>query len=299
MTSAAHAKTGACNTPARFKWTGRNSGRAHPFCGILSAMKNSLFLLVAACLACAGCFDNHSRPAEVVTVTSLDELAATNRAEVVRLFLRGAPRAVADADLDGLSETELRQLDLSELGIDKVPGKVWSLKGLTSFWCARNKLEVIPDEVAQLPELTYLNLDGNSIKSIPDSLSGAAKLRWLRLNDNKIGEVPASLGALKDLRRIYLRRNTLTAVPEVVREWPELEDLILDENAITDVPDWIGTDLPHLKSLSLKGCPVTRLPEDISGLRQLTTLNVANCPLPSAEVERIRRELGDKVVITF
>ena len=46
-------------------------------------MKHCLLILVAACLACAGCFDNHSRPADVLTVTSLDALAATNRAEVV------------------------------------------------------------------------------------------------------------------------------------------------------------------------------------------------------------------------
>ena len=39
-------------------------------------MKHCLFILAAACFACAGCFDNHSRPADVVTVTSLDALAA-------------------------------------------------------------------------------------------------------------------------------------------------------------------------------------------------------------------------------
>ena len=257
-------------------------------------MKNSLFFLAAACLACAGCFDNWSRPADVITVTSLDALAQTNRAEVVRLFLRGAPRPVTDADLEGLSDTQLRQLDLSELNLEKVPAKVWSLKGLTSFWFVRNKLAAIPDEVAQLPALTYLNLDGNAITAVPDSLSGATKLRWLRLSANKIRELPASLSALKDLRR-----NLLTSVPEVVKEWPELEDLVLDDNAITAVPDWVGTALPKLKSLSLKGCPVTRLPEDLSGLRGLTTLNVADCPFSSAEVERVRKALGDNVVILF
>ncbi len=262
-------------------------------------MKNCLLILAAACLACAGCFDNHSRPADVVTVTSLDALAATNRAEIVRLFLRGAARPVTDADLDGLSDSALQQLDLSELGLAKVPGGVWRLKGLTSFWFARNKLEAIPDEVAQLPALTYLNLDGNAVAAVPDSLAGAVKLRWLRLSANKLRELPASLAALKDLRRIYLRKNLFTSVPEVVKEWPELEDLILDDNAITSVPDWVGTALPRLKSLSLKGCPITRLPEDLSGLRNLTTLNVANCPFPSEEVERIRKVLGDNVVITF
>ena len=43
----------------------------------------------------------------------------------------------------------------------------------------------------------------------------------------------------------------------------------------------------------------TRLPDDISGLRGLTTLNVADCPFSSAEVERVRKALGDNVVILF
>ena len=263
-------------------------------------MKNCLFTLVAACLACAGCFDNHNRPADVLTVTSIDALANTNRAEIVRLFLRGAPRPITDADLEGLSDSVLKQLDLSELNLDKVPGKVWRLKGLTSFWFVRNKLTAIPDEVADLPALTYLNLDGNEIAAIPESLARATKIRWLRLSGNKIAEVPGSLAALKDMRRLYMRQNKLTAVPEVVKEWPELEDLVLDGNDITSVPDWVGTGLPQLKSLSLKGCKkITRLPDDISGLRNLSVLNVADCSFPSEEVERIRKALGDNVVILF
>ena len=263
-------------------------------------MKNSLFAIVTACLACAGCFDNRSRPADVVTITSLDALAATNRAEIVRLFLRGAPRPITDADLEGLSDSVLKQLDLSELNLDKVPGKVWSLKGLTSFWFVRNKLAAIPDEVADLPALTYLNLDGNEITSIPESLARATKIRWLRLSGNKIAELPGSLAALKDMRRLYMRENKLTSVPEVVKEWPELEDLVLDGNDIASVPDWIGTGLPQLKALSLKGCKmINRLPEDLSGLRNLSVLNVADCSLPSEEIERIRKALGDNVVILF
>ena len=261
--------------------------------------KMALICVTVACALAAGCSDNRGKPADATPVTSLAALAATNRAEVVRLFLRGAPRPVTDADLEGLSDSALRQLDLSELNLEKVPEAVWRLRGLTSFWFARNKLVSIPDGVAQLPELTYLNLDGNAVTNVSDSLAGAVKLRWLRLNENKLREIPASLSALKDMRRIYLRKNLLTSVPEVAREWPELEDLVLDDNAITAVPDWVGTGLPKLKSLSLKGCPITRLPDDLSGLRRLNTLNVANCPFPSEEVERIRKVLGDNVVILF
>ena len=39
--------------------------------------------------------------------------------------------------------------------------------------------------------------------------------------------------------------------------------------------------------------------DDLSGLRGLTTLSLANCPLPSEEVVRVRKALGDNVVILF
>ncbi len=270
-------------------------------------MKNCFFFLVTACLACAGCFDNWSRPADVLTITSFEELAniptnSAKRAEIVRLFLRGARDPVTDDDLEGLSATKLQQLDLSEIDrMEKVPQKVWSFKGLTSLWLAYNGFKEIPDGVTNLTALTYLNLDGNSITNVPeDSLKGVTKLRWLRLNGNQISELPDSLSALKDMRRLYMRQNRLTAVPEVVKKWPELEDLVLDDNqGITSVPDWVGTDLPKLKSLSLKGCPIEKLPADLSGLRGLSTLNVADCKFSSEEVERVRKALGDKVVILF
>ena len=44
---------------------------------------------------------------------------------------------------------------------------------------------------------------------------------------------------------------------------------------------------------------VNGLWDDLSGLKQLVALNLANCKLSSEEVQRIRAALGDKVAITF
>ena len=185
-------------------------------------MKHCLLILAAACLACVGCFDNHQRPADVVTITSLDALAQTNRAEVVRLSLRGAPRPVTDADLEGLSDTQLRQLDLSELNLEKVPAKVWSLKGLTSFWFVRNKLAAIPDEVAQLPALTYLNLDGNAITAVPDEIRGQIVKASVVLVKDKVGDE-----ALVKEIQTYVKTHTAPyKYPRIVEFLPELPKTI-------------------------------------------------------------------------
>ena len=144
-----------------------------------SAMdKLAMICLTAACAMLAGCFDNWGKPADATPVTSLAALAATNRADVTRLYLRGSKEAIGDDAFTGLSA--LKELDLSELKLKKVPSGVFSINTLTTLYLARNELEAVPDGLGQLAELTYLNLDGNRLTSVPASLAGAKSLRWLR-----------------------------------------------------------------------------------------------------------------------
>ena len=174
-------------------------------------MKNfALTCMTAACALLAGCFDNWGRPAAATPVTSLAALAATNRADVTRLYLRGGKEEIGDAAFADLPN--LRDLDLSELKLKKLPTSVLSLKALKNLYLARNEFESVPDGLAQLPELIYLNMDGNKLASVPASLAGAANLRWLRLNENSIHDLPKELAALKELRRIYLKHNQLAAI---------------------------------------------------------------------------------------
>ena len=63
-------------------------------------MKKSLFIIAAtACAVLTGCFDNRERPQDALPVTSLAALAATNRADVVRLYLRGGTEPLVDGSL--------------------------------------------------------------------------------------------------------------------------------------------------------------------------------------------------------
>ena len=135
----------------------------------------ALICVTVACALAAGCFDNRGKPADATPVTSLAALAATNRADVTRLYLRGGKEKVGDdafADLPNLKE-----LDISELKLKKVPSSVFALKSLTTLYLARNELDAVPDGLAQLPALTYLNIDGNRLASVPASVIVAARTR--------------------------------------------------------------------------------------------------------------------------
>ena len=255
---------------------------------------NKWITILAAALACAGCFDNKGKPEDVPTVIGLKTLAATNRAGIVRVILRGEKGAIPAEALSGLES--IRMIDLSERGEKDVPAAVLALKGIKEFYFARNGMTAIPDLSAWAGTLDYLNLDGNAITEIPASVGGLVKLKWLRLNGNKIKDVPAALASLKDLRRIYLKKNGLTAVPEVIKEWTMLEDVTLDENPIGSVPDWL-TAMPHLRKVSLNGTRVTALPADLSRWRRLEMLSLGGCPVPKSEMDRIRKELPDVAIV--
>ena len=118
-----------------------------------SAMRQTLLILATvACAALTGCFDNHGRPQDATPVTSLAALAATNRAEVVHLYLRGGTEPLAKGTLADLPR--LRELDLSERALAAVPEEVFALPSLERFWFARNQLAECPAALAKLPGYT-------------------------------------------------------------------------------------------------------------------------------------------------
>ncbi len=241
----------------------------------------------------AGCFDNMSAPTDAVTVTSVEQLAATNRASVQRLILRGNGKSVAQDGLSGMPILEM--LDLSENGFTDVPECVYAQKNLEEFYFARNALVKVPVRLGELANLDYLNLDDNKLASA-EGLGQFPKLMWLRLNGNALAEIPASLGALKHLQRFYASRNQIKAIGDAVKSWTELEDLVLDGNPISAVPEWL-VDLPKLKGVSLNETRVTKLPADLSKWRKLDYLSLGGCTFSAEEMKRIRAALPDVAIV--
>jgi Leucine-rich repeat (LRR) protein len=257
--------------------------------------KNVIFAFIA-CLAFSGCFDNKNKPEDVPTVSSVEQLSKTNRAEVVRLYLRGSKTAVKEADLSDLPS--LKVLDLSELRYKTIPSAVFKLTNLKQLYFAYNELETLPSDMANLKELEYLNLDGNRLVTLGENLAPLTNIRWLRLNGNRLKDLPQSISAMASLQRIYLKNNRMKEVPECLKGMQLLEDISLDGNvAITEIPDWV-VELPSLHNLSFSGCGIKKLPDDIGGFKKLKSLNLSACPISVEEMARIREALP-KVAIVF
>ena len=147
------------------------------------------------------------------------------------------------------------------------------------------------------PELVdYVNLDRNDFEEFPAELTTLTGLKWLRLNRNRLSTLP-DLSPLVNLRRIYLRGNRFTAVPEALKTLPALTDVDLSQNPISEVPAWL-VEMKGLENVSFSDTLVKKLPEDLSGWRNLTSLQLGGLRLPADEMARIRVALP-KVTIVF
>lgn len=147
------------------------------------------------------------------------------------------------------------------------------------------------------PDLVdYMNLDRNELEVFPPELTTLTGLKWLRLNGNRLSSLP-DLSPLVNLRRIYLRGNRFTEVPEALKSLPALTDVDLSQNPIAEVPAWM-TEIKGLENVSFSDTRVTKLPEDLSGWRRLTTLQLGGLKMPAEEMARIRMSLP-KVTIVF
>ena len=147
------------------------------------------------------------------------------------------------------------------------------------------------------PELVdYVNLDRNELEEFPAELTTLTGLKWLRLNRNRLSTLP-DLSPLVNLRRIYLKGNRFTAVPEALKSLPALTDVDLSLNPISEVPAWL-VEMKGLENVSFSDTRVTKLPEDLSGWRNLTSLQLGGLKIPADEMARIRVSLP-KVTIVF
>ena len=144
-------------------------------------------------------------------------------------------------------------------------------------------------------KVVYVNLDRNEFREVPAEVLKCAKLKWLRLNGNRLETLP-DLTGLEELRRIYLKNNNFASVPEALKVLPKLTDLELSGNPITEVPDWL-TRMESLKNVSFNRTRIEKLPEDLSGWRKLSSLQLGDLRLSAEEMARIRQALPEVAIV--
>ncbi len=135
----------------------------------------------------------------------------------------------------------------------------------------------LPERLLEFPKMTQLFAIRNGLLELPDWLPQLKKLRFLSIDENKLNETPDSLGLCSSLEQISLAWNQLADLPDTFSQL-KLEELSLDGNKFESVPSAI-LEMRSLKLLTLRACNLRKIPENINNLTNLVDLVLVNCSL--------------------
>ena len=197
----------------------------------------------------------------------------------------------------------LKELDLSEKKLLKLPAALFELESLEVLNLSKNNFSVLPNALGKLIHLKELNLVDTNIKKLPDSIGQLKNLEVLNLyNCRNLESLPESIGQLENLKVLSLYYCTnLETLPESIGDLSNLKELklqsyegkvpssiskltSLEELNISDrygqgtqpvdFPSWI-CELKGLKRLYAGSCKFKNLPESLSKLPKLEALNLS------------------------
>ncbi len=95
-----------------------------------------------------------------------------------------------------------KRLNLSRMGLTRVPPEVFEEAGLKELDLSSNALETLPDDFDKLPGLTLLKINGNKLAALPESFAKLSALKRLVMGSNsKIKDFPYLIFAMPSLER--------------------------------------------------------------------------------------------------
>jgi len=157
------------------------------------------------------------------------------------------------SELFGLAET-LEALDLSGVGLTRLPDDMGRFKKLEALFCSGNRFDRLPPSLGDCPALSQVGFRATGMVELPAEAL-PPRLRWLTLTDNRLSSLPEALGERPDLQKLMLAGNRLNSLPPGLQGAERLELLRLSANRFEALPPWL-TDLPSLAWLAWAGNPL-------------------------------------------
>ncbi|QDV38731.1 COR domain-containing protein [Tautonia plasticadhaerens] len=188
-----------------------------------------------------------------------------------------APFLEAQRRIDEVRRSGGAKLDLSDLGLERVPEEIGRISGLTAVDLSVNQLATLPESIGHLAGLRSLDLSGNRLSALPESIGHLAELELLDLRGNRLVTLPESLGKLGWLEVLDLSVNQLVRLPESLGRLRGLRKLYLFHNRLTTLPESLG-GLTGLQRLYLFDNRLTALPESLARLQELEELYLHENP---------------------
>ena len=104
---------------------------------------------------------------------------------------------------------QLKELDLSEKGIDVLPTGIGHLTRLTKLTLTGNQLTKLPKQIGNLTQLTELDLSFNNLTSLPKQIGNLTQLTELNLSNNHLTSLPKEIENLTRLSLLNIDLNII------------------------------------------------------------------------------------------
>lgn len=264
-------------------------------------------------------------PAEIGNLINLKVLIADNKSDYK------ATNKIASLPLGFGKLRSLEELHLANNLLKALPSDFNALSNLKYLDLSWNKFESFPKGLSDMPNLKHLDLSVNTnISTLPENIGNMKKLEYLDISSNffnaptkKIKNLPASITTLANLKTLVLNDNVVEALPENIHNLKKLERLEVRNNLMSGLPNSFSL-LNNLEYLDLKANELKKLPAEFNKLKNLSnlnlsfnfnmdeidllfhitkmknlqTLNIADCWLLQTTVENILKELPNTNVLT-
>ncbi|WP_374295767.1 leucine-rich repeat domain-containing protein [Acinetobacter sp.] len=135
---------------------------------------------------------------------------------------------------------QLKKLDLSGNGLQKIPTELYQLHELTELDLGLNQLHNVPKGIGQLSNLKVLKLNSNwqnkiDLINLMNELHQFTKLKTLHLwSCQSLKQLPSNISACTQLQELDVDNNLLIDVPDSLYEMYWLKKLRLTTNPIQD-----------------------------------------------------------------
>jgi hypothetical protein len=156
----------------------------------------------------------------------------------------------AEARIQSCREMRVNVLDLSDLGLSKVPNEIKNMTYLRSINLSENCLTELPDFIGSYACLENLDVSYNKLSFLPDAIGSLSSLESLNARCNQLGAIPESIGELSMLSFLDVSYNRLSALPDVFNSLSCLEHCCIKGNNIASLPEKISV-LSRPKQLTI------------------------------------------------
>lgn len=158
---------------------------------------------------------------------------------------------------------------------DGFDGRIFELSALNYLNIHESNLAVVEDGIAKLLNLQTLVLHSNKLESLPTKIGELTKLKVLDVSGNKLATLPQEMTKLESLTTLNASNNEIATLPSFASN-PKLSILNLSNNKLSVFPDVCHEHLTNLSDINVHGNLIETLPNSLSILAILKTLDISS-----------------------